>query len=337
MSRQDLASVRRRERVLRILRFVVIYATLVLLLYVALRNAPLAAIWNTLQQLRLSQIGIILVLNALVIASISLRWWVIVRADNPGVPLLPLIGYRLSVFALSYFTPGPQVGGEPLQVFYLQRNHGLSFARATSAVILDKLLELLANFVLVCLGLAATFRLGLMARYGSQAIGAAAPLAAILAWPAVHLVMLYQRRHPISRLLQLAAPLVGNPRWARLIVISEHMAAAFTRRRLPWLLASLAFSLLATAGMTAEYYLMASFLSAPLTLAETVAALSAAVLAFLLPLPGGLGALEASQVLVLAAFGQPASVAISLALLMRGRDMVNGGLGLLLAGRGLHR
>jgi uncharacterized membrane protein YbhN (UPF0104 family) len=56
------------------------------------------------------------------------------------------------------------------------------------------------------------------------------------------------------------------------------------------------------------------------------------VLAFLLGLPGGLGALEASQVLALGWFGQPAAVAISIALLMRGRDLLNGGLGLLLAG-----
>ena len=71
---------------------------------------------------------------------------------EPEVPFLPLVGYRLSAFGLSYFTPGPQVGGEPLQIIYLQKNYGLTYARATAAVIMDKLLEFLVNFLLLAVG-----------------------------------------------------------------------------------------------------------------------------------------------------------------------------------------
>ena len=332
MTAEVAATGKRRARAVRAFRLGAIYLVLFALLYFALRNAPLSAIWDSLRRLQLWQIGIIFVLNVLVVVCISLRWWAIVRAYNPGVPFLPLIGYRLSVFGVSYFTPGPQVGGEPLQVLYLQRNHGVSFARATAAAIMDKLLETLANFVLVCVGLVAIVRLGLLERLGSQAVALLVPLLLLLIWPVVHLVMLHQRRHPVSWFLRRAAGLLGSPRWARLITISEHMASAFVRRRPAWLLASLACSLIANAGMAAEYFLFASFLGVALTAALALAGLTASVLAFLLGLPGGLGALEASQVLALAWFGQPASVAISIALLMRGRDLVNGGLGLLLAG-----
>ncbi|HKJ37488.1 MAG TPA: lysylphosphatidylglycerol synthase transmembrane domain-containing protein, partial [Anaerolineales bacterium] len=122
------------------------------LLYFALRNTPLIDIWETLKALQLSQIGLILIINIFVIGLMTARWWIIVHAENPSVPFLPLIGYRLSVFGLSYFTPGPQVGGEPLQMIYLQRNHGVTYARATSAVIMDKLLEFLVNFMLIGVG-----------------------------------------------------------------------------------------------------------------------------------------------------------------------------------------
>src|SRR5687767_12132523 len=121
----------------RVFRFLLIYLVLGLLLYFALRHAPFAEIWNALKGLQLSQIGLLLIINAVVIASMTARWWIIIRAENPSVPFFPLIGYRLSVFGVSYFTLGPQVGGEALQVLYLQRNHGLSFARATSAVLMD--------------------------------------------------------------------------------------------------------------------------------------------------------------------------------------------------------
>jgi len=60
-------------------------------------------------------------------------------------------------------------------------------------------------------------------------------------------------------------------------------------------------------------------------------------ISLVMPLPGGLGALEASQVYTMGRFGYSAASALSLTLLMRGRDMLIGGLGLLLAGTGWRR
>jgi len=317
----------------RLLRQVAVYVVLAALLYFALRNAPFTEIWKALTQLRLSQLAILFVINALVIVSIAARWWVIVRAENPAVPFLPLIRYRLSVFGLSYFTPGPQVGGEPLQVLYLQRNHGVSFARATSAVIMDKLLELLGNFILIGVGFTAAVRVGLISGNGTQALGSLIPVAAILTWPVIHLILLHRGRHPISSLLRSAISLIGSPGWVRLIMVSERMAAAFARRRFKALLIALGFSMLAWAGMAAEYFLIASFLNINLSFEQTLGALTAALFAFLLPLPGGLGALEASQVYAMTTLGYAPALGISLSLIMRGRDILNGGLGLLLAGK----
>ena len=94
-------------------------------------------------------------------------------------------------------------------------------------------------------------------------------------------------------------------------------------------------SLAAIAGIAIEYYLMVYFLGMQINVIQIFAALTAMQIAFLMQLPGGLGALEASQVFALGAFGQSASAAISLTLLMRARDILNGGIGLLLTGRGV--
>ena len=317
----------------KVVRRLAIYLALGGLLYVALRNVPLPDIWEALGQLRVSQLALILLINALVIVSITARWWIIVRAENAAVPFLSLVGYRLSVFGLSYFTPGPQVGGEPLQVFYLQRNHGISFARATSAVIMDKLLEFLANFILIGAGLTAAARVGLLSRTSTQVSWSLIPLAVVLAWPLVHLVLLYHGRYPMGSLLRSLAPVVGSRAWMRLIMVAERMAASFTRRRPGSVLMALGFSLLAWGGMALEYFLIASFLSARLSFEQTLAALTAALVAFLMPLPGGLGALEASQVYALETLGYAPAIGISISLIMRGRDIINGTIGLVLAGR----
>jgi uncharacterized protein (TIRG00374 family) len=324
-------------RLLRAARIFVIYLTLAALLYFALRNAPLAEIWGALRQLQLSQIGTLFVLNALVIAAMTARWWVIVRAENPDMPFWPMIRYRLAVFGLSYFTPGPQVGGEPLQVIYLQRYHGISFARATAAVIMDKLLEFLANFVLIAAGVTAALRVGLLARTGIHVSASLLPIIAVLVWPMIHLALLYRGRYPIATLLRSVSGVIGTPGWVRLIIVSERMAASFTRRRLGSLLIALVFSFAAWAGMALEYSLIASYLNANLSFGQTLAALTAALVAFLMPLPGGLGALEASQVLALQAMGYAPALGISISLIMRGRDILNGVMGLLLADKGTRK
>ncbi|HEY2981856.1 MAG TPA: lysylphosphatidylglycerol synthase transmembrane domain-containing protein [Anaerolineales bacterium] len=322
---------------IRVLRVFAVYLVLAVLLWWAVRNAPLFEIRETLRLLRPGQIALLLAINALVILCMSLRWWLVVRADAPRIPFIPFVGYRLSVFALSYFTPGPQVGGEPLQILYLRSNHGLTFARAVSAVLIDKLLEFLGNFVFIGIGLFAIARVGLLP--ANRSLGAAGwiALTLLMIWPALHLVLLGRGRHPISAILR--ALLGGSHRikWFRLIVVSEYLAGTFVRRHPRALSSALAVSLVAWTGMGLEYLLMLGFLGIRLVPWEALAGLTASLLAFLLPLPGGLGALEASQVLALGAFGYPAATAISLTLLMRARDLLNGGLGAVLAGRGFGR
>ena len=143
-----------------------------------------------------------------------------------------------------------------------------------------------------------------------------------------------QGRFPISAILRWQPFIPQRTNLLRLIIVSERMAASFCQRHLRAMLGAIGVSLLSVAGIVAEYVLMVDFLGMRLSVIQVFAALTALQLAFLMPLPGGLGALEASQVFALGAFGQPASVAISLTLLQRARDVLNGGLGLLLAGRG---
>lgn len=319
----------------KILLNALLYTALIGLLWWALRNVPLADIWQALKGLRLWQIGLLLALDAVVILLMTARWWLIVRAEKRDAPFLRLVGYRLSAFGLSYFTPGPQVGGEPWQVIALQKNHGLTYARATAAVLMDKLVEFLVNFLLLAAGAWAVLRVGLISHNGSSPLVSLTALGVVLSWPLVHIVLMYHRILPVSAVLRAQPFFSKGSKTMRLLFASERLAANFCQRHLPALLGAVGVSLLAVLGIAAEYALMASFLGMRLTAMQILAALTALQLAFLMPLPGGLGALEASQVFALGFFGQPASAAIGLTLLQRARDLLNGGLGLLLAGRGL--
>jgi uncharacterized membrane protein YbhN (UPF0104 family) len=89
--------------------------------------------------------------------------------------------------------------------------------------------------------------------------------------------------------------------------------------------------------MVIEFALIANFLGIRLPFWQVVSAWTAGWLALLVPLPGGLGALEASEVFALGAFGVSAALAIGVTLVMRGRDVLIGGLGLLFASRVLEK
>jgi glycosyltransferase 2 family protein len=324
-------------RLSRGLRVAAIYLVLGALLWWALRNAPLSEIWLALRALQLWQIALLAALNALIYVLVTARWWLVIRAESKNVSLIPLIGVRVSVFGISYFTLGPQVGGEPVQVLYLQRRYGLTVTHATATVIMDKLLEFLANFALLALGLTAVFQAGILAGDGGPAIASLLGLMVLVTWPLIHLILLYNRIHPLSALMDALQAIHKGGKTARFVRAAEHLAGRFCRRHPRNLLAALAVSLLAAAGIVGEYALMASFLQVKLPFWQMVAAWTAGWLAFLVPLPAGLGALEAGQVFALGMFGYPAPVAIGLVLLIRGRDILIGALGLLMAGHAARR
>ncbi|HEX5944339.1 MAG TPA: lysylphosphatidylglycerol synthase transmembrane domain-containing protein [Anaerolineales bacterium] len=319
------------------LRLFAVYSALAVLLYFALRNVPLHEIWNRVRGLQLWQVATLFGLSLFIYGLMTWRWWIIVRAENRHIPYFPLLLVRVAVFGVSYFTLGPHVGGEPLQVFYLQRKYRLTFTHATASVIMDKLLELLANFFLLAVGLTAILQAGILSTNGSGSWLSLSGLLVLCMWPPVHIIFLYRRKYPISALLRAVPFIKKDARPVRFIAASERLAGVFCRRHLSSLLSATAISMVAGVGMVCEFALIVNFLGIELSVWQTIAAWTAGWLALLVPLPGGLGALEASEVFALGIFGVPAALAIGVTLVMRGRDLLIGGLGLLLAGRALEK
>jgi glycosyltransferase 2 family protein len=84
--------------------------------------------------------------------------------------------------------------------------------------------------------------------------------------------------------------------------------------------------------MVFEYWLTIRILGVYMQPAQVIAALTAARLAFLLPVPAGLGVLEAGQVAAMHLLGFDPVVGISASLLIRARDITLGAVGLWFGG-----
>lgn len=304
-----------------------------LLLWWALWQVPAGEILAVLGGLSLWAILVLIVVNTAILAMFSARWWLILRAQGHRLPYLSLAGYRLAAFGVTYVTPGPQLGGEPLQAYLLHRRMRVPGAEAVASVMLDKLLELLANFSFLLFGISITLGAGLLSsEIGSQALLLSLGL---LALPGGYLLVLWRGRTPLTRLAKWAAERFSGGRFdgvAGLAQTSEIQIARFVKESPGTILKAILLSVLIWIAIVFEFSLALAFLGIQMNLPQVIIALTAARIAFLLPVPAGLGTLEAGQVLVMQAIGFSPAVGISLSLLIRARDVVLGGFGLWLGG-----
>jgi uncharacterized protein (TIRG00374 family) len=303
-------------------------------LWLIFRQVDFTTLLAVLRNLSLLELGALAVVNAFVLLSLSSRWWLILVGKGKPISYWQLGLYRLAAFSISYFTPGPQFGGEPLQIQLLRVRHGMSGSQAGASVALDKSLELAVNFGFLVFGVLVALVLGLLPGRSSGLFLAVA--IALLLIPLIHLSLAARGRRPIASML-MALP----SRWRRMMLVdrlisivqsTEEQVASYLTSQPLWVLAALAASVGSWVLLVGEYWLMARFLGLELSIWMAVAALTAARLAILLPSPGGLGTLEASQVLAFSALTNSPAAGAALALVIRGRDLIFGGAGLLIVG-----
>ena len=313
---------------------IVAWLVALFLLWLVLRTVPLTAVLLSLQQLKLWQMGVLVLLNGLVLVLLTGRWWLILWGLGHKLPFGLTLGHRLAAFGVSYFTPGPQFGGEVVQVALVEKGHGVGRTTAVSSVALDKTLELMVNFSFLAFGVWVV----LQASFFDGRLGWQSTLFALtlLSFPVLYLLALWRGRQPIAGFMRVILPLVnGRLAWKQSFELaiqgmgkSEQQAGQFCHQAPRFLWAAFLVSVLGWLVMAVEFGAMLAFLGAAVSFGEAIMVLTAVRFAFLLPLPGGLGTVEAAIVLALTQLGFDPAIGLSASLLIRGRDVLLGLLGL---------
>ena len=304
--------------------------SLLLVAYV-ITIVPFKAVFKTLAGLSPGEIGLLIIVNLGIILLFGFRWWWILRSRGHQLPFLAVVRYRLAAFGVSYFTPGPQFGGEPLQVYYLKKNHQLSTSEALTTLTLDKLLELLANFTFLAFGILVVVSGGYLNPQDNLPILLSVFILVLLPWG--YLLLLYLDKKPFSALMSRFRSGKARGGVIRQVVEDAERGMSYYCRKCTLSV----FGLMIVSGvvwgaLVFEYWLALRFLGAPLNLWGVIVFITAARLAFLAPLPGGLGALEISQVLAAQALGFGTEIGASIGLIIRLRDVSFGLFGLLWGG-----
>ncbi|OGO36176.1 MAG: hypothetical protein A2W35_10420 [Chloroflexi bacterium RBG_16_57_11] len=318
---------------LRSLRWLVWLALPVLLVWL-MHSIPFDDIRDVLVSINpLALVGLI-AFNAFAMLIFSSRWWLALRAQGHRLGYWSIFRYRMAAFAISYFTPGTQFGGEPLQVYTISSRHAIPAATAVASVTLDKLFELLANFTFLVVGILVILQKKLILNLSSGVgtFGAAG----LLALPLAYLVLLWCGRSPLSWLVtrlsgRLPATLKARLKVRTILDVAKtaegQLHSLFRRKPLAvlWVVGASALIWLLS---LAEFWLALWVLGAKLDVWQAVAVLTVSRLAFMTPVPAGLGALEAGQMLALGSMGFNPAIGLAISLWIRVRDTALGLIGL---------
>lgn len=289
-----------------------------------LSQLPFAAIATTITALHTTDWLWWVLLNVVILLVATLRWNAVTHALCSKVPLRLLFCFRQAGSAVSFLTPGPHFGGEPLQLYWLYRQGKLPLHRAMLSLGLDRFFEMFTNFSVLLAGvliLATTSTL--TASDSLQIIGAL--VLTLLVMIAAARMLLRQPQWLTTRLEALAERWRQHPRLSRIDsqwqqLGSELRTAVATQH--PRLLLALLLSLAGWIALLAELQLLLHFLGLTLTPAAFILLIVAMRLAMLLPMPGGIGSIEAAMLWCFQLLQLPATAAIGLIALTRLRDAI---------------
>jgi uncharacterized protein (TIRG00374 family) len=281
-----------------------------------LSQLPLGSIVESISALSAFQWLVWFAVNTLLLGLGTQRWYGLIRMLNAKLNFANLFCIRQAGQAVSFITPGPQFGGEPLQILWLCRA-GVPLEKALLSLGLDRFYELAINFSVLIIGL-----LLLVILPNTPLSGA------------YHLSNISSFGIGVFILVVVCVLVVGALRWstakwgnhARVFKFKKAWQSLNGDLRLAWqtqklaLINALLLSLISWVILIAELALVLDFVGVSFDPIGLMLILVAMRLALLLPIPGGVGTLEAAIFWSFQSLGLPASAALGAIALMRLRD-----------------
>lgn len=256
----------------------------------------------------------------------TFKWQAILRTSGEKIPhWYDLTLFRLSTFALSYLIPSAQVGGEPARIYLLEKR-GVSRDVAVSSVIIDKVFELSINVIFAVITLFILFlNHTAFEQTGILIIGLAVLLLSFFYYKTVvgngfFLSIFHALR--LNRLRFFA-------RFEKPLVDTEHTIQTFFRHHILALIITLVYSTLCFLLILLEYFVIFYFLGITPTFSQLLIVTILPLVGYIIPVPGAVGTLEATQVTAVTLAGLDPVLAFPIIVIIRARDLVFVGGGLL--------
>ncbi len=265
-----------------------------------------------------------LLINVAILYVAVRRWQLLGRALQVDLSLARLFRLRQAGSAVSFLTPGPHFGGEPLQLYWLYRDCGLALHRAVAVLGLDRFLETGTNIAVLLAGV--LMLLGTAILPLGEWLQVSAILISVLVGMFLAAALLLRQPDWLARRFRRLARSWrgdGTPDGAEAQGggLVDALREALSRQR-PRLWLALLISLVGWAALLIELVLLLRFLDLSPSPTGVVLIMVGMRLAMLLPVPGGIGTIEASLLWSFRFLGLPVAAAAGLIALIRLRDAI---------------
>lgn len=266
-------------------------------------------------------IGGFILASFLITVVLTKRWQTVNKALGIDVPFWDLYLYRFAGYCISYITPGPRVGGEPVMASLLKKR-GVDYTKSLSAMVIDKTIDAAMVgivFIIGVLVLLVGFALPDSVKNGM--ILAAIIFASLIGYFFYRVINGKQvlgslfrvfRLHTIHRLKRFEQ---------KLLAFEKVMIRFYTRKKRSFLNVVL-WELLLFPLMWLEYTSAMGILGIGIDAMGVFLLVTLTAAAMLLPIPAALGSMEAGQISALAAKSIKTSLGLSLAIIIRIRDLI---------------
>jgi len=271
--------------------------------------------------LTLRYLGIYCFLTVFTFFPVVWRLQVILKSHGESVSVWSLFRQAIAGFAVSYVTPSVRVGGEPLKVYMLKKECGVSMRVGSSAIIIDKFVEIL----------------GLLF-YGMVAIGILIFIPGIpLLFKSLFLLLIvfgffvlyffYKRTvnkqgsfSSLFILLRLSRFSTSKKLLPALKDMEEKMEVFFKHHKKAFFIASF-FYLLSAVVIFFEFKYLFLTIGIDLSFPQLFLFLTLLGLVNFVPVPAALGVLEAGQTGLLHVLKGEGSIGLAISLLIRVRNL----------------
>ncbi len=260
---------------------------------------------------------------------LTLKWYVINKSMGINIPFWHLYFYRLAGYCISYVTPGPRIGGEPVMANLLKKR-GVDYVKSLSAMLVDKTFDASSSGITFVIGvLAAITWLALPSDTKYLMILIAAIFCALIIY---FYSRMLQGKDFLLKILSITSldRLGIVKKYRQKIVSFEKISIRFYKKEKT---AFVAAAVLAFTGVILtffEYFFVLKILGQSTSVLGIFLMVSFVGIALLLPIPAAIGSLEAGQVFAASLNSLKSSIGLGVSFIIRARDVVWVSLGFLL-------
>ncbi|PIT87190.1 MAG: hypothetical protein COU31_04230 [Candidatus Magasanikbacteria bacterium CG10_big_fil_rev_8_21_14_0_10_40_10] len=256
------------------------------------------------------------------------RWKLILRAQGDNVTIKQLVAPKFAGLTVSYLTPGPNVGGEPVSAYFLKRNAGIGYSKGFASILVDKILDFTYPIpFLIAAMVYAFFKYDI----SWQAIGVFVfTLLVLIVLLAVFYVQTYRGIGFFSSVIRVLR-LHRFKRMQKMIdkmLHFEELIIKFFNHQKELFAKGLILSLIGGIIVLLQFVIVLISLGIEANIVQILMMMVFMILSSFMPIPAGLGSYEAGQVIVFSALGYTASIGVAFALILRAVEVFKLGLGL---------